>query len=723
MKGKREKKLKNYVIVYLSSEYTPELEKYLLTLDGEDIEFAIYHHQKGTCFEPVNLLAEMERVCANQKDEVNFIFMTDCKKLMETVYRIYQQSFYSFMYYEDEAEEIVLPTIFEELATYKIEEKEQLIKPIYSSTEEVNFSDDRINNRVLLASYEGIREERENPNLQKYYYLNGQWHVFEPGAGKRVYCFKEGNLTEEKQIHYSIDEKIMSTMMERLEKSIAENDIEEVAEALDKFVDLKYIVYIQYKFILFIMKDRLDLCESKDIPLVEMVFYSYLLHSYIDAATYEQMLSAIERNKEALGEESLTYLYEHMSYLVFLHPNIKKDNMQLEEISKYITKLATERLQAFLEPIKKEEREKDTIIVTTSQFLGFAHAPTKTALERIYTLGKEMNKRVIVINTKEILSERGRIPIYGEISVNEKKMYDGVRILEYKDYVFQMYQPEGDALEDKEAVNILSLIRNLKPYFVIHIGGFSVMSELIGKILPVIHIPVVFTQPIMKTTGMLVLGKYYADYEKEKMRSLGYDVDSMIESTFTFELKEQKGKLTRRELGIPEDKFLLAVIGFRLTYDVTEEFMKAMCPLFEHNIHIVFAGEMDQYESMCKRIPSMREHTTYIGMCGDILALMENVDLYVNPKRLGGGFSIIEAFSHGKPGVTLNYGDVAGAAGPEFRVESYTEMTEVIKRYVTDPEFYEEMSIKARKRAEECQDSKKMLEKIINEAEMHERFF
>lgn len=44
------------------------------------------------------------------------------------------------------------------------------------------------------------------------------------------------------------------------------------------------------------------------------------------------------------------------------------------------------------------------------------------------------------------------------------------------------------------------------------------------------------------------------------------------------------------------------------------------------------------------------------------MAVDELMDLYVNPKRSGGGYSIIEAFSVGIPGVTLRNGDIAAAA-------------------------------------------------------------
>ena len=73
--------------------------------------------------------------------------------------------------------------------------------------------------------------------------------------------------------------------------------------------------------------------------------------------------------------------------------------------------------------------------------------------------------------------------------------------------------------------------------------------------------------------------------------------------------------------------------------------------------------------------------------------------MYVNPKRLGGGFSVIEAFAKGVPGVYLSIGDVNVAGGKEFSVNDFDEMTQMIEKYKNDREFYRLMSDKARKRA------------------------
>ena len=78
---------------------------------------------------------------------------------------------------------------------------------------------------------------------------------------------------------------------------------------------------------------------------------------------------------------------------------------------------------------------------------------------------------------------------------------------------------------------------------------------------------------------------------------------------------------------------------------------------------------------------------------------MEICDLYVNPPRLGGGFSVIEAFDKGKPGVYMKVGDVYTSGGEDFAVDTYDDMYNEIIRYKEDKVYYDEMAQKGRERA------------------------
>ena len=77
----------------------------------------------------------------------------------------------------------------------------------------------------------------------------------------------------------------------------------------------------------------------------------------------------------------------------------------------------------------------------------------------------------------------------------------------------------------------------------------------------------------------------------------------------------------------------------------------------------------------------------FIGYQDYLQNVYDIMDLYVNPKRVGGGYSSQMALQEGLPVVTLPDGDVAHTVGETFIVSDYGEMYAVIERYIQDEAF------------------------------------
>lgn len=406
----------------------------------------------------------------------------------------------------------------------------------------------------------------------------------------------------------------------------------------------------------------------------------------------------------------------------FLNPTFPiadmRDHLFFEAYSSY-----KELLSASLSPIPKEERIANRVLVICSQFLSLSHAPTRTVLERCYTLQKELGKEILLMNTLEEYSCFGKIPYFDTAigAINDSLF--PVSAISYEDIEIPFRQFQLNYLYPANTLSIINAIRDYRPYEIIFIGGcHSMISTLCAEIIPTISISVVFTSLMHKQHQYISVGRTVTEAEYKSLENAGIERERIIESTFCFKLNTRHGTLTRAQLGLPEDKFLMGVIGIRLDADVSVDFLNAMHETLPWNTHLVFAGKFDDYNTRCEQFLWLREHSTYIGYQTDILAVWTCLDLYVNPKRLGGGFSIIEAFSLGVPGVTIDFGDVAASAGADFCVSSYKEMIATIHRYVADSDFYQTMSRKGLKRTETVFDSKQAMEHILFEAE-HRKFF
>lgn len=393
-------------------------------------------------------------------------------------------------------------------------------------------------------------------------------------------------------------------------------------------------------------------------------------------------------------KESGYYLWNQFkafSFLGTIQWNASTDRL-LDRIYENSYNEYWEQAKSSLVKIPYHDRDQDLVFVLTIQFLEKNHAPTKTVRERIKGLCK-LGKKVILINTTEQYLAQGYIPCYNTRVGTVIDSYNQINHMQIGEYQVGFVQMHPKLPMDKRIEIIVSLLQKARPAYILSIGTGSMIADICGKMIPTAAMGLVFSKLPHTINAMKIIGKTLRREEKEK-----YPKD-IIESRFTFELKPQKKKLTRQELHIPERKFVLAVVGIRLDYDVNRTFLELLEKVCKEDCFVVFAGKMEQYTLLVKDYPAVQKNSVFVGYQDDILALMELVDLYVNPKRFGGGFSVIEAFYKGVPGVYLKSGDVYVAGGEEFALDDYMQMEQEILHYQKDRTFYEERSQKARQRA------------------------
>lgn len=326
----------------------------------------------------------------------------------------------------------------------------------------------------------------------------------------------------------------------------------------------------------------------------------------------------------------------------------------------------------------------------------------------------------MVIHSMETLTQKEYFPFYNAA--------DGIVIDDYKGIVnislpegtsFELYQPEQPMPNVSEMNIAIDIIKQFNPGRIIVMGDYSILGDVVADKIPTINMSFGFAGLNKKTNQHVCVFRYLKDRDYEQIDKWNVDRNRYIEGVFTFRFVPQTHSFTRKELGLPEDAFIIMAVGNRLGADLTDEYLQMLGTLSDNRWHLAMAGanaEAD-YTRMCEKYPFMKEHSTYLGFVDDILAFMECCDLYVNPPRLGGGFSVAEAFSKRIPGVSLSYGDVAAAAGKEFCVDTLDEMKSEIERYMSDEAYYQLMGEKAYNRSLILQDSKAALKAVMDEFE------
>lgn len=363
----------------------------------------------------------------------------------------------------------------------------------------------------------------------------------------------------------------------------------------------------------------------------------------------------------------------------------------------------------------KEKRNSNRAVVLTSQFLTMEHGPTKTALDRCQCLMEEFGMEIVLINTAEFMYNDDMLCLYDmkESSYNQNLL--DKKEIEYMGHKIPFYQCSKNMPCVEEICRLAEMIYEINPYFILNIGGNSPLTDICSDFCPTLTISTVPSSMATTLGQFQAIGRKITDFDKEVLKLSGKSDNHIIESRFTMSLKTQESTLSRKELGLPENKFVLIMVGGRLTEELDDELLDRLFSGTDTDTVIALAGIYNKYEEKAKELEGFTDKFIYLGFQKDMLAVLECCDLYINPKRKGGGTSVFEAMYKGIPPVAFPVGDVGLAVGADFHVSDYEKMLQMISKYKSDREYYEEQSRKARKRAEELMDTSKEFRKIIDE--------
>ncbi len=457
-----------------------------------------------------------------------------------------------------------------------------------------------------------------------------------------------------------------------------------------------------------------------DIVQKEKYLAAVYTYSMISFRSHEP--EWMEALLEAIGElpepdmEHLFFLYWQLSQRFMLWQESKSEK-GITELWKLYQRLCEQcRAQVTgLDWIPQAERDPDTVIVLMSQYLGpKGHGPSKTALDRCRMLMELMHKKVLLINTAEIGEWRTTLPWLGYSKMEYEAVYSTVEYVDWKGCRIPFFQCDNDMPNVAVYQMLIQTVRQMKPQLVLEIGTGSVLAHLLSRCVPVLSVVTGFSRLAISETTCQVSALRMTDRDRRILQAVGKSEDAILPSVFTFGLNEQKTHFTRAQLGLPEDRFLLAVVGMRLHFEIDAAFMDMLATLDER-FAVVFIGAFDHYEQFMRDYRYMKDDLFYLGVQEDVLAVFEVCDLFVNPIRVGGGTSAAEALSKQLPVVSTDHGDIAATVGEDFLVRDYADMSKTIRRYCEDAEFYKVQQKKAATRAERLLDTAGEFERVLHE--------
>lgn len=446
------------------------------------------------------------------------------------------------------------------------------------------------------------------------------------------------------------------------------------------------------------------------------ILLSTLIHFSRDNKYIIEMIHYINDNFDDISLASLNFIKIQLEIIVF-----NDSGMACHEISILIWQLYDRIMDKYIsffsdeieEPIGQKNNE--LVVVFTEQLLSEQHGPTKSALDRCKILMERMGKKVILINTAEMQTKVGMIPFFNATGAKYREELLTKEAIEWKEVRVPYVQLKNDMPESNVIRDVISLVKKLKPCYGISIGGGSVVVSLASKIMPILTVGMVFSKIIPTSGWFQTCSNDLSKQDIELLNAVGRDESHVIKAVFGSSIVSIQEERTKEMLGFNDSDFVIVLVGTRIAKEADSTFWDMICKCDVSNLQVMILGiEQDKVEKCIGGFEDLKGKV-HGWETNDPLGCMCAADIYVNPKRRGGGTSCVEAMSIGKPAVTLDYGDVAVNAGEDFLVESYQEMQTMIERYSVDKEYYNEQSEKAKKRAEILLNAEGAFVDVVNE--------
>ena len=450
------------------------------------------------------------------------------------------------------------------------------------------------------------------------------------------------------------------------------------------------------KFCEYMITHRKNFHEILQISILSILAYLF------DGGGYAGEIIDLSRRSPYMMVENKYFIYLQMNSYSFRYNNFltKDDKWQLRMLYREIYQECKAKLGIEKNIVPIKDRDPKKVVFLIGQFLNENHGPTKTILDRCEIMSEKMNCQSIIINTNELRGINGYIPYCWFFWGNMRSGGANYDAIQYHEKNYPYYECSGTMLNLLEIEAVVNLVRTINPYCIFMVGDASICADLCSNYYPLIDVATV-PSGIMTTEGQFLLkGKPITLQDKEYIYQLGKNDDYLQYCLFTSSIMPQKTQKSRQQLNIPEKAFTALVVGARLDYEVNGIFIQEiMLPLIEKGVFFVFMGVFENYVNIVEEYPLLKVNSVFLGFVRDVLAVNELCDVYINPKRNGGGTSVIEAMVKGLPPVALNEGDVSLGAGADFCLDNYQEMVQRTLALKEDAAYYQNMSRKAQERA------------------------
>ena len=209
---------------------------------------------------------------------------------------------------------------------------------------------------------------------------------------------------------------------------------------------------------------------------------------------------------------------------------------------------------------------------------------------------------------------------------------------------------------------LLQLIAGFDPDLIFFVGLYGPMLLPLYQCRPVLALGTHAFAPVVPADAWLCADAAHAGLA-ERHWGLGLPASFACDHPYRIRDTRRAGSVDRAGLGLPADKLILISVGARLPAEIVGPWAQAMLRVLAQQPDSVWllvggAGVMPAalVDAADGRVMTLRHQE-------DIGSLLAASDIYINPPRMGGGFSVAEAMAASLPVVALRGADGGNKMG------------------------------------------------------------
>lgn len=227
---------------------------------------------------------------------------------------------------------------------------------------------------------------------------------------------------------------------------------------------------------------------------------------------------------------------------------------------------------------------------------------------------------------------------------------------------------------------VLAVIEQFDPDLVLFVGLFSPLVAPLYRTRPVLGLSVHAVAPMTPVHAWLASDASLADRQTSPWGAALPPIWG-VHHPYRVALKPTGGPIVRAQIEAADDQLLMVTVGARLGEEIGGEWAQRMIALLRERSDLawVLVGGTGACPPALRDAPL--ERLRFVPHQADLRSVLRCCDLYLNPPRMGGGFSVAEAMAEGLAVVSLgdsDGGDKLGEAAVASLEDYFARLSDLL---------------------------------------------